>query len=74
VPEIVDYDLPVAGAFHNCAIVRSASRIRGTREGDARALGAGMLSLTKAIVTSTRVDPHDYAQVVLPRRERRSCP
>ena len=21
VPEIVDYDLPVAGAFHNCAIV-----------------------------------------------------
>ena len=33
VPEIVDYDLPVAGAFHNCVIVsiRKASPATRTR-------------------------------------------
>ena len=30
-PELVDYDLPVAGAFHNCASSRSARRTRATR-------------------------------------------
>ncbi len=29
-PEIVDYDLPVAGAFHNCASSRSARPTPGT--------------------------------------------
>src|SRR5580765_606265 len=48
VPEIVDYDLPVAGAFHNCAIVS----IRKAYPGHARKVmhavwGLGMLSLTK---------------------------
>ena len=66
VPEIVDYDLPVAGAFHNCAIVS----IRKSYPGHARKVmhalwGLGMLSLTKAIVVvDAHVDPHDYAQVV----------
>jgi 4-hydroxy-3-polyprenylbenzoate decarboxylase len=65
VPEIVDYDLPVAGAFHNCAIVA----IRKAYPGHARKVmhaiwGLGMLSLTKAIiVVDAHVDPHDYAQV-----------
>jgi 4-hydroxy-3-polyprenylbenzoate decarboxylase len=65
VPEIVDYDLPVAGAFHNCVIVS----IRKAYPGHARKVmhaiwGLGMLSLTKAIiVVDAHVDPHDYAEV-----------
>jgi 4-hydroxy-3-polyprenylbenzoate decarboxylase len=66
VPEIVDYDLPVAGAFHNCAIVS----IRKAYPGHARKVmhaiwGLGMLSLTKSIVVvDAHVDVHDYAQVL----------
>ena len=66
VPEIVDYDLPVAGAFHNCVIVA----IRKAYPGHARKVmhaiwGLGMLSLTKAIVVvDAHVDPHDYSQIV----------
>jgi 4-hydroxy-3-polyprenylbenzoate decarboxylase len=65
VPEIVDYDLPVAGAFHNCAIVS----IRKAYPGHARKVmhaiwGLGMLSLTKAVVVvDAHVDVHDYEQV-----------
>jgi 4-hydroxy-3-polyprenylbenzoate decarboxylase len=65
VPEIVDYDLPVAGAFHNCAIVS----IRKAYPGQARKVmhavwGLGLLSLTKTVVVvDAHVDPHDYAQV-----------
>ena len=65
VPEIVDYDLPIAGAFHNCAIVS----IRKTYPAQARKVmhavwGLGLLSLTKTvIVVDEHVDPHDYAQV-----------
>jgi 4-hydroxy-3-polyprenylbenzoate decarboxylase len=65
VPEIVDYDLPVAGAFHNLAIVS----IRKAFPGHARKVmhaiwGLGMLSLTKGvIVVDEHVDVHDYAQV-----------
>ena len=64
-PEIVDYDLPVAGAFHNCAIVS----IRKSYPAHARKVmhalwGLGLLSLTKmVIVVDAHVDPHDYAQV-----------
>jgi 4-hydroxy-3-polyprenylbenzoate decarboxylase len=65
VPEIVDYDLPVAGAFHNCCIVS----IRKAYPGHARKVmhavwGLGMLALTKAvIVVDAHVDVHDYEQV-----------
>ena len=65
-PEIVDYDLPVAGAFHNCAIVS----IRKAYPAQARKVmhaiwGLGLLSLTKTvIVVDAHVDVHDYAQVV----------
>jgi 4-hydroxy-3-polyprenylbenzoate decarboxylase len=65
VPEIVDYDLPVVGAFHNCAIVS----IRKSYPAQARKVmhalwGLGLLSLTKVvIVVDAHVDPHDYAQV-----------
>ncbi len=66
VPEIVDYDLPVAGAFHNCAIVS----IRKAYPGHARKVmhaiwGLGMLSLTKCVVVvDAHVDVHDYGQVL----------
>src|SRR4029077_17078125 len=65
VPEIVDYHLPIAGAFHNCCIVS----IRKAYPGHARKVmhaiwGLGMLSLTKAvIVVDEHVDVHDYEQV-----------
>ena len=66
VPEIVDYDLPVAGAFHNLVIVS----IRKTFPGQALKVmhaiwGLGMLSLTKGIVVvDEHVDVHDYGQVM----------
>ena len=65
VPEIVDYDLPVAGAFHNCCIVS----IRKAFPGHARKVmhaiwGLGMLSLTKSIVVVDEwVNVHDYEEV-----------
>ena len=65
VPEIVDYDLPVAGAFHNCVIVS----IRKAFPGHARKVmhaiwGLGMLWLSKSVVVvDDCVDVHDYEQV-----------
>ena len=65
VPEIVDYDLPIAGAFHNCAIVS----IRKTFPGQAQKImhavwGLGLLSLTKCVVVVDEwVDVHDYDEV-----------
>lgn len=65
VPEIVDYDLPVAGAFHNCVIVS----IRKTFPGQAQKImhavwGLGLLSLTKCVVVVDEwVDVHDYEEV-----------
>jgi 4-hydroxy-3-polyprenylbenzoate decarboxylase len=65
IPEIVDYDLPVAGAFHNCVIVS----IRKAFPGHARKVmhglwGLGMLSLSKSIVVvDAHVNVHDYEEV-----------
>jgi 4-hydroxy-3-polyprenylbenzoate decarboxylase len=65
VPEIVDYDLPVGGAFHNCCIVS----IRKAFPGHARKVmhaiwGLGLLSLTKCVVVVDEwVDVHDYDDV-----------
>src|SRR5215211_2525825 len=51
VPEIVDYDLPVAGVFHNCAIVSIRKRFPGHAQKVMHAVwGLGMLSLTKSVV------------------------
>jgi 4-hydroxy-3-polyprenylbenzoate decarboxylase len=65
VPEIVDYDLPVAGAFHNCAIVSIRKSYPAHAQKVMHAIwGLGLLSLTKTvIVVDAHVDPHDYAQV-----------
>jgi len=65
VPEIVDYDLPVSGAFHNCCIVSIRKAYPGHAQKVMHALwGLGMLSLTKAVVVVDEwVDVHDYEQV-----------
>jgi 4-hydroxy-3-polyprenylbenzoate decarboxylase len=65
VPEIVDFDLPVAGAFHNCAIVSIKKAFPGHAKKVMHAIwGLGMLSLTKAVVVVDEfVDVHDYDQV-----------
>jgi 4-hydroxy-3-polyprenylbenzoate decarboxylase len=66
VPEIVDYDLPVAGAFHNCCIVSIRKAYPGHAQKVMHAIwGLGMLSLTKAIVVvDQHVDVHDYEEVL----------
>jgi 4-hydroxy-3-polyprenylbenzoate decarboxylase len=65
VPEIVDYDLPVAGAFHNCAIVSIRKTFPGQAQKVMHAIwGLGMLSLTKCVVVVDHfVDVHDYDEV-----------
>jgi 4-hydroxy-3-polyprenylbenzoate decarboxylase len=66
VPELVDYDLPVAGAFHNCCIVSIRKAFPGHAQKVMHAIwGLGMLSLTKAIVVVDEwVDVHDYEEVL----------
>jgi 4-hydroxy-3-polyprenylbenzoate decarboxylase len=65
VPEIVDYDLPVAGAFHNCAIVSIRKSFPGQAQKIMHAVwGLGLLSLTKCVVVVDEwVDVHDYGEV-----------
>src|SRR5437867_11677465 len=66
VPEIVDYDLPIAGAFHNCCIVSIRKSYPGQAQKAMHAIwGLGMLSLTKGIVVvDEHVNVHDYAEVM----------
>jgi 4-hydroxy-3-polyprenylbenzoate decarboxylase len=65
VPEIVDYDLPTAGAFHNCVIVSIRKRYPGHARKVMYAIwGLGLLSLAKSVVVvDDDVDVHDYEQV-----------
>jgi 4-hydroxy-3-polyprenylbenzoate decarboxylase len=65
-PEVVDYDLPVAGVFHNCCIVSIRKQFPGHASKVMHALwGLGMLSLTKCVVVvDAAVDVHDYEQVL----------
>jgi 4-hydroxy-3-polyprenylbenzoate decarboxylase len=66
VPEIVDFDLPIAGAFHNCCIVSIRKAFPGHAQKVMHAIwGLGMLSLTKAIVVvDEHVNVHDYNEVM----------
>jgi len=65
VPEIVDYDLPEAGVFHNCVIVSIEKRFPKHAQKVMNAIwGAGLLSLSKlVIVVDADCDVHDYAEV-----------
>jgi 4-hydroxy-3-polyprenylbenzoate decarboxylase len=64
-PEVVDYDLPVAGAFQHCAIVS----LKKSYPGEARMVihaiwGQGLLSLVKSVIVVDHfVNVHDYQQV-----------
>src|SRR5215210_6035874 len=65
VPEIVDYDLPVAGAFHNCVLVSIRKAFPGHAKKVMHAIwGLGMLSLSKSVlVVDEHVNVHDYEEV-----------
>src|SRR5688572_12559237 len=65
VPELVDYDLPTAGAFHNCVIVSIRKRYPGHARKVMHAVwGLGLLSLAKAVVVvDEHVNVHDYEDV-----------
>jgi 4-hydroxy-3-polyprenylbenzoate decarboxylase len=65
VPEIVDYDLPVEGVFHNCCIVSIDKRFPKHAQKVMSAIwGAGLLSLSKLIVVVDKdCDVHDYSEV-----------
>ena len=66
VPDILDYDLPMFGAFHNCVFIR----IRKAYPLQARRVmhaiwGAGQMAWTKIIVVVDEdVDVHDHEQVL----------
>jgi len=64
-PEIVDYDLPEVGVFHNCCIVSIDKRFPKHAHKVMSALwGAGLMSLTKLIiVVDADVNVHDYNEV-----------
>ncbi len=65
VPEIVDYDLPIAGAFHNSVIVSVRKAFPGHAQKVMHAIwGLGMLSLSKSVVVvDANVNVHDYEEV-----------
>ncbi len=65
VPEIVDYDLPVSGTFHNCVIVSIRKGFPGHARKVMHAIwGLGMLSLSKSVViVDAHVNVHDYEEV-----------
>ncbi len=66
IPDIVDYDLPLFGCFHNCAFVK----IRKEYPGQARRVmsaiwGAGQMAFTKMIViVDEEVDVHNEHDVL----------
>ena len=66
IADIIDYDLPMFGAFHNCAFVK----IRKQYPLQARRImhaiwGAGQMAWTKfIIVVDENVDVHDHEQVL----------
>jgi len=65
IPDIVDYDLPAAGVFHNCAIVSIRKRYPKHAQKVMHAIwGAHLMSLTKLIVVVDEdCDVHDYHEV-----------
>lgn len=66
VPDIIDYDLPMFGAFHNCAFIK----IRKEYPLQARRVmhaiwGAGQMAWTKLlVVVDEDVDVHNHEQVL----------
>ena len=66
IPDIIDYDLPMFGAFHNCVFVKikKAYPLQARRVMHA-VWGAGQMAWTKLIVVVDHdVDVHDHEQVL----------
>jgi len=65
IPDIVDYDLPVEGVFHNCVIVSIEKRFPKHAQKVMNAIwGAGLLSLSKlVVVVDADCDVHDHSEV-----------
>ena len=66
VPDIIDYTLPISGAFHNCAYVKIQKEYPMQARRVMHAIwGAGQMSFTKfIIVVDEDVDIHDEQQVL----------
>ncbi|MEM1209252.1 MAG: UbiD family decarboxylase domain-containing protein, partial [Planctomycetota bacterium] len=64
--DIVDYDLPMFGAFHNCAFVKIDKQYPLQARRVMHAIwGAGQMAWTKAIVVVDKdVDVHDHEAVL----------
>lgn len=65
IPEIVDFDFPLEGVFHNCVIVSIKKRFPGHAKKVMNAIwGSGQMMYTKMIVVvDETVNPHDYSEV-----------
>lgn len=66
IPDIVDYDLPMFGAFHNCAVIRISKQYpMHARKVMHAVWGAGQMAWTKTvIVVDEEVDCHDLTAVL----------
>ena len=66
VPDIMDYHLPMFGAFHNCAFIKIDKQYALQARRVMHAIwGAGQMAWTKIIVVvDQRVDVHDQEQVL----------
>jgi len=64
-PEVIDYDLPLEGVFHNCAIFQIKKEFAGQAFRVMNfAWSMGQMMLTKfVIVVDADVDCHDYSEV-----------
>jgi 4-hydroxy-3-polyprenylbenzoate decarboxylase len=64
-PEIIDYDLPLEGVFHNCAIFQIKKEFAGQAFRVMNFVWSmGQMMFTKfVIVVDADVDCHDYSQV-----------
>jgi 4-hydroxy-3-polyprenylbenzoate decarboxylase len=64
-PEVIDYDLPLEGVFHNCAIFQIKKEFAGQAFRIMNfAWSMGQMMFTKfVIVVDSDVDCHDYSQV-----------
>jgi 4-hydroxy-3-polyprenylbenzoate decarboxylase len=64
-PEVIDYDLPLEGVFHNCAIFQIRKEFKGQAFRVMNfAWSMGQMMFTKfVIVVDEDVDCHDYSQV-----------
>jgi UbiD family decarboxylase len=66
VPDILDYDLPISGVFHNCAFIKIRKEYRYQARRVMHAIwGAGQMAFTKfIIVVDEQVDVHNEQDVL----------